>query len=259
MESVMIQKLFDLSGKVAMVIGGAGGLGKVQCEALAGAGAEVAVCDLAAEAGQKVSDAINTIGRRSAAFAVDICSKTNLQETVNRILNHFGRVDILCNTAGVNYRVPLLEYPEEEWDRVIDINLKGMFLATQAVVPQMIERGYGKVINMSSIMGRITYYGQAAYCSSKGGVDQLTRVMALEWAKKGVRVNAISPTYIETPLVKQVLKDEPERVEFIEQRTPMGRLGRAEELMGLTIFLASHASDLMTGQSLCIDGGWTAW
>ena len=108
-------------------------------------------------------------------------------------------------------------------------------------------------------MARITYYGQAAYCASKGGVDQLTRVMALEWAKKGIRVNAISPTYIETPLVKQVLKDEPERVEFIERRTPMGRLGRAEELMGLTIFLASHASDLMTGQSLCIDGGWTAW
>jgi NAD(P)-dependent dehydrogenase (short-subunit alcohol dehydrogenase family) len=242
-----------------MVIGGAGGLGKVQCEALAGAGADVAVCDIAAEAGQKVAEAIVATGRRSAAFAVDICSKPRLQETVGQILNHFGRVDILCNTAGVNYRVPLLEYPEEEWDRVIDINLKGMFLTTQAVVPQMIERGYGKVINMSSIMGRITYYGQAAYCSSKGGVDQLTRVMALEWAKKGVRVNAISPTYIETPLVKQVLKDEPERVEFIEQRTPMGRLGRAEELMGLTIFLASHASDLMTGQSLCIDGGWTAW
>lgn len=254
-----MQELFDLSGKAAMVVGGAGGLGEVQCRALAGAGADVAVCDLAAEAAQKTVDAINATGRRSAAFAMDICSKTQVQETVAGILNRFGRVDILCNTAGVNYRVPLLEYPEEQWDRVVDTNLKGMFLTTQAVVPQMIERGYGKVINMSSIMGRITYYGQAAYCASKGGVDQLTRVMALEWAKQGIRVNAISPTYIETPLVKQVLKDEPERVEFIERRTPMGRLGRAEELMGLTIFLASHASDLMTGQSLCIDGGWTAW
>ena len=255
----MIQKLFDLSGKVAMVIGGAGGLGKVQCKALAGAGADVAVCDLATEAGRKVAGGIEATGRRSAAFAVDICSKASVQETIAKALNYFGQVDILCNTAGVNYRVPLLEYPEAEWDRVIDINLKGMFLTTQAVVPQMIERGYGKVINMSSIMGRITYFGQAAYCSAKGGVDQLTRVMALEWAKQGVRVNAISPTYIETPLVKQILKDEPERVEFIERRTPIGRLGRAEELMGLTIFLASHASDLMTGQSLCIDGGWTAW
>lgn len=255
----MIQELFDLSGKVAMVTGAAGGLGEVQCKALAGAGADVIVCDLTTEAGLKVADAIEATGRRSAVFAMDIRSKTSLQQAVTKILNQFGRVDILCNTAGVNYRVPLLEYPEEEWDRVIDTNLKGMFLVTQAVVPQMIERGYGKVINMSSIMGRITYYGQAAYCSSKGGVDQLTRVMALEWAKQGVRVNAISPTFIETPLVKQVLKDEPERVEYIERRTPMGRLGRAEELMGLTIFLASHASDLMTGQSLCIDGGWTAW
>ncbi len=255
----MIQELFDLSGKVAMVVGAAGGLGQVQCRALAGAGADVAVCDLKAEAAQKIVDAIEPTGRRAAAFAVDICSKTDVQETVARVLDHFNRVDILCNTAGVNYRVPLLEYPEEEWDRVIDINLKGIFLVTQAVVPQMVQRGYGKVINMSSIMSRITYYGQAAYCSSKGGVDQLTRVMALEWAKQGVRVNAISPTYIETPLVKQVLRDEPERVEFIERRTPMGRLGRAEELMGLTIFLASHASDLMTGQSICIDGGWTAW
>jgi NAD(P)-dependent dehydrogenase (short-subunit alcohol dehydrogenase family) len=255
----MIQELFDLSGKVAMVTGAAGGLGEAQCKALAGAGADVAVCDLTAEAGRRVADAVETAGRRAAAFAMDIRSKTSAQETALKVLNHFGRVDILCNTAGVNFRVPLLEYPEEAWDRVIDTNLKGMFLVSQAVVPQMIQRGYGKVINMSSIMSRVTYYGQAAYCSSKGGVDQLTRVMALEWAKQGIRVNAISPTYIETPLVKQILRDEPERVEFIERRTPMGRLGKPEELMGLTIFLASHASDLMTGQSLCIDGGWTAW
>jgi len=255
----MIRKLFDLSGKVAMVTGAAGGLGEVQCKALAGAGADVAVCDVTPEAGKKVAAAIEHMGRRSAAFAMDIRSKTSVHQTLVDVLDHFGRVDILCNTAGVNYRVALLEYPEQEWDRVIDTNLKGMFLVCQAVVPQMIERGYGKVVNMSSIMGRVTYYGQAAYCSSKGGVDQLTRVMALEWAKHGIRVNAISPTYIETPLVKKVLEDEPERVDFIQRRTPMGRLGRAEELMGLTIFLASHASDLMTGQSICIDGGWTAW
>jgi len=256
---MMIEKLFGLSGKVAMVTGAAGGIGEVQCRALADAGADVAVCDMNAEAGQKVSDAIEAMGRRSGAFALDVRSKTGLQQAVSDILDHFGHIDILCNTAGVNYRVPLLEYPEAEWDRVIDINLKGIFLVSQAVVPQMIERGCGRVINMSSIMGRVTYYGQAAYCSSKGGVDQLTRVMALEWARHGVCVNAISPTYIETPLVKQVLENEPERVEFIKRRTPIGRLGKAEELMGLTIFLASDASDLITGQSICIDGGWTAW
>jgi NAD(P)-dependent dehydrogenase (short-subunit alcohol dehydrogenase family) len=255
----MIEALFDISGKVAMVTGGAGGLGRVQCRALAGAGADVAVCDLTTESATAVAESIQEIGRRSAAVAMDICSKASIRAAVEEILARFGRVDILCNTAGVNHRVPLLDYPEEEWDRVIDTNLKGMFLVAQAVVPQMIERGYGKVVNMSSIMGRIVYYNQAAYCASKGGVDQLTRVMALEWAPYGIRVNAISPTYIETPLVKKVLEKEPERVAFIKRRTMLGRLGRAEELMGLVVFLASPASDLMTGQSICIDGGWTAW
>jgi len=255
----MIQELFDLTGKVAMVTGAAGGVGQAQCKALAGAGADVAVCDFTAEVGQPVADMVKAMSRRSAAFAMDIRSKASVRQGAAAILDHFGRVDILCNTAGVNHRVPLLEYAEEEWDRVIDTNLKGIFLVTQAIAPQMIERGYGKVINMSSIMSRITYYGQAAYCPSKGGVDQLTRVMALEWAKHGVCVNAIAPTFINTPLVEKVLADEPERLEYIKRRTPMGRLGQAEELMGLTIYLASHSSDLMTGQSICIDGGWTAW
>ena len=255
----MIDTLFSLRGKTAMVVGGAGGIGEFQCRALVGAGANVAVCDVSPDSAREVSESLKETGVRSDAFSIDICSKSDVVETVGKVLDRFGRIDILCNTAGVNHRVPLLEYPEEQWDRVIDTNLKGIFLTTQAVVPQMIERGYGKVINMSSIMSRITYYNQAAYCASKGGVDQLTKVMALEWAKKGIRVNAISPTYINTPLVEKVLKDEPERVEFIRNRTPMGRLGKAEELMGITIFLASPASDLMTGQSLCIDGGWTAW
>jgi NAD(P)-dependent dehydrogenase (short-subunit alcohol dehydrogenase family) len=255
----MIQKLFSLEGKKAMVVGGAGGLGRVQARALAGAGAQVAVCDLEAAACREVVRELEAQGGQGAAFGMDIRSKESVTRTAAQAMAEVGPIDILCNTAGVNYRVPLLEYPEEEWDRVLEINLKGIFLVSQAMVPRMIERGYGKVINMSSIMGRVTYFNQAAYCSSKGGVDQLTRVMALEWAKDGVRVNAISPTYIETPLVKKVLEEEPERVEYIQRRTPMGRLGRAEELMGLTIFLASPASDLMTGQSLCIDGGWTAW
>jgi len=255
----MIQELFGLSGKKALVVGGAGGLGRVQARALAGAGAQVAVCDLDRAACQEVVKEVEALGGRGAAYGMDIRSKQSVTKAAALVLGEQGRIDILCNTAGVNHRVPLLEYPEEEWDRVLETNLKGIFLVSQAVVPQMIDRGYGKVINMSSIMGRVTYFNQAAYCSSKGGVDQLTRVMALEWAKDGVRVNAISPTYIETPLVRKVLEDEPERVEFINRRTPMGRLGRAEELMGLTIFLASPASDLMTGQSICIDGGWTAW
>jgi NAD(P)-dependent dehydrogenase (short-subunit alcohol dehydrogenase family) len=152
--------------------------------------------------------------------------------------------------------VPVIEYPEEEWDRVIDTNLKGYYLVAKAVAPQMIERGYGKVINMSSILCRIGLPNQIAYASAKGGVDQMTMVMAIEWAKLGVRVNAIAPTYFETEMVKQI-KEDKERFDFISKRTPMGRWGKLEEMEGIVIFLASPASDFITGQSIAIDGGWT--
>jgi len=162
------------------------------------------------------------------------------------------------NNAGTNYRVPVLEYPEEAWDLIINTNLKGYFLVAQAVVPQMIDRGYGKVINMSSILGMVALPNQLAYASSKGGVDQMTKVMALEWAKLGVRVNAIGPTYFETELVAQ-LRNDPERFNFINERTPMGRWGYPPELEGIVIFLAAPASDFITGQTIYIDGGWTIW
>jgi len=162
------------------------------------------------------------------------------------------------NNAGTNYRVPVLEYPEEMWDLIINTNLKGYFLVAQAVVPQMIERGYGKVINISSIFGKTPLPHQLAYAASKGGVNQITKVMALEWAKLGVRVNAIAPTYFETDMVKQIRND-PERFNFINERTPMGRWGYLHELEGTVIFLAAPASDFITGQTIYVDGGWTVW
>jgi gluconate 5-dehydrogenase len=197
-------------------------------------------------------------GRTAEGFFIDVTSKQSVAEAVDRILERFGRIDILVNNAGVNYRVPVLEYPEDEWDRVLNTNLKGYFLVTQAVVPQMIENGYGKVINMSSILGTVGLPHQVAYASSKGGVDQMTKVMALEWAKQGVRVNAVGPTYFETELVTQI-RDDPQRFNFINERTPMGRWGYLPELEGIIIFLASPASDFITGQTIYIDGGWTAW
>jgi NAD(P)-dependent dehydrogenase (short-subunit alcohol dehydrogenase family) len=153
--------------------------------------------------------------------------------------------------------VPVLDFPEEAWDLVLTTNLKGYFLVAQAVVPQMLERGYGKVINMSSILGKIGLPHQVAYASAKGGVDQMTKIMAIEWAKQGVRVNAVGPTYFETEMVKQIRND-PERFNFINERTPMGRWGYPPELEGIVIFLASPASDFITGQTIYIDGGWTA-
>jgi NAD(P)-dependent dehydrogenase (short-subunit alcohol dehydrogenase family) len=254
----MAHELFDLSGKVAMITGGSRGLGETCALALAKVGADVAVCGRRVPDLERVCAAIKALGRRSGAFVFDVTLKASVQEGANRILQQFGKVDILVNNAGMNYRVPVLEYPEEMWDQVMDTNLKGYFLVAQAVVPQMIERGYGKVINMSSIFGLTPLSNQLAYASSKGGVNQLTKVMALEWAKKGIRVNAIAPTYFETEMVAPIRND-PERFNFINERTPMGRWGYLPELEGIVIFLAAPASDFITGQVIHIDGGWTIW
>ncbi len=241
-----------------MVTGSTKGLGKVAAVALAKAGADVAVCGRNRESLKKVSESIKKLGRDAAGFFLDVTSKQSVQKGVDQILKHFGKVDILVNNAGVNYRVPVLEFPEEQWDLIIDTNLKGYFLVARALAPQMIERGYGKIINMSSIFGLTPLPDQLAYSASKGGVNQLTRVMALEWAKNGVRVNAVAPTYFETELVTQIRND-PKRFNFINERTPMGRWGQPEEIEGIIIFLAAPASDFITGQIIYIDGGWTVW
>jgi len=250
--------LFDLTGKVALVTGSTRGLGEAAAKALAKAGADVAVCGRNPADLKRVPTEIQAMGRKSAGFELDVLSKGKVKKGVEQALSYFGRIDILVNNAGMNYRVPVLEYPEEKWDLIINTNLKGYFLVAQAVVPQMIERGYGKVINMSSIFGKTPLPDQLAYASSKGGVIQMTKVMAFEWAKHGVRVNAIGPTYFETEMVKQIRND-PARFSFINERTPMGRWGHLTELEGTMIFLASKASDSITGQTIYVDGGWTIW
>ncbi|MGD8294203.1 MAG: glucose 1-dehydrogenase [Desulfobacterales bacterium] len=251
-------KQFDLANKVAMITGGNRGLGEVSAMALAKAGADLAVCGRNKPDLERVSSAIQALGRKAQGFTIDVTDKAKVVEAVTQVIGHFGRIDILVNNAGVNHRVPVLDFPEEEWDRVISTNLKGYFLTAQAVAPQMIDNGYGKIINMSSILGTIGLPNQVAYASSKGGVDQMTKVMALEWAKLGVRVNAVGPTYFETELVSQIRED-PERFNFINERTPMGRWGHLSELEGVIIFLASPASDFITGQTIYVDGGWTIW
>ena len=168
--------LFDLTGKVALVTGSTKGLGETAAKALAKAGADVAVCGRNPADLKRVSAEIQATGRNSAGFELDVLSKEKVTKGIEKVLSHFGRIDILVNNAGTNYRVPVLEYPEEMWDLIINTNLKGYFLVAQAVVPQMIERGYGKVINMSSIFGKVGLATQLAYASSKGGVEQMTKV-----------------------------------------------------------------------------------
>jgi NAD(P)-dependent dehydrogenase (short-subunit alcohol dehydrogenase family) len=251
-------EMFELRGKSALVTGSTRGLGEVAAKALAKAGANVAVCGRKEADLNRVTGEIKALGREAEGFHLDVTSMASVHEAVGEILKYFGKIDILVNNAGVNHRVEVLDYPEDKWDLVIDTNLKGYVLVAQAVVPQMIERGYGKVINMSSIFGGVALPTQLAYAASKGGVNQITKVMALEWAKKGVRVNAIAPTYFETELVTQIRNDQ-QRFNFINERTPMGRWGQPEELEGTVIFLATPASDFITGQTIYIDGGWTAW
>jgi NAD(P)-dependent dehydrogenase (short-subunit alcohol dehydrogenase family) len=240
-----------------MVTGSTRGLGEVAALALAKAGADVAVCGRNQDDLKRVPAAVKKLGCKAAGFHLEVTSADSVQQGVDDILDQFDRVDILVNNAGVNHRVPVLEYDEDAWDMVINTNLKGYFLVAKAVVPQMIENGHGKVINISSILGTIALPNQLAYASAKGGVDQMTKVMAVEWARYGVRVNAIGPTYFETEMVSQIRND-PERFKFINERTPMGRWGYLDELEGIVIFLAAPASDFITGQTIYIDGGWTA-
>ena len=250
-------KMFDLTGKVAMVTGSTRGLGEVAAMALAKAGADVAICGRNEADLKRVSSAVRNLGRKSEGFFLEVTEREKVNQGVERILSHFGRVDILVNNAGTNIRKPVLEYPEDAWDKIIAINLKGYYLVAQAVVPQMIARGGGKVIHISSIASKVAIPNTIAYSAAKGGVNAMTRVMALEWSKSGVTVNAIAPTYFETDMVKAVLTN-PAYLKYVTDRTPMGRPGRLEELEGTVIFFAAPASDFITGQILYIDGGWTA-
>lgn len=254
----MTVDLFDLKGKTALVTGASKGLGKALAKALAKAGADLALCARNLEDLNQAKAEMDKLGGRVRVFPMDVLNKSTIQKAVDSAVQEFGGIDILINNAGINIRKPVLELKEEEWDQVLNTNLKGYFLVAQAVVPDMIRRKKGKVINMASILGLVGLENQSPYASSKGGVIQLTKIMALEWAKYNINVNAIGPTYFETPLVA-TLRNDPERFRFINERTPMGRWGQPEELEGTVIFLASAASDFITGQTIFVDGGWTIW
>ncbi len=254
----MASDLFDLRGRTALVTGASKGLGRAMAVGLARAGADVALCARNLSDLEASRAAVEALGVRAGVFPMDVLRRASVQEAVAAVVQAFGRIDILVNNAGVNVRKTTLDLSEEEWDLVVDTNLKGYFLVSQAVAPHMIRQGHGKIINMASIFGTVGMNNQLAYASSKGGIVMMTKVMAIEWARQGINVNAIGPTYFETPLVA-TLRNDPERFRFINERTPMGRWGQPEELEGTLVYLASRASDFVTGQTLYVDGGWTIW
>ncbi|KKM10078.1 2-deoxy-D-gluconate 3-dehydrogenase [Clostridiales bacterium PH28_bin88] len=245
----------DLAGKVAIVTGGSKGIGYGIARALAEAGVHVVVVSRNLAEGEQVAQELAGFGIRAVARRADVTNKGEVEDMVASVVEDFGRIDILINNAGMNIRKALLDLAEEEWDRVINTNLKGIFLVGQAVGRVMVKQKKGKIINIASVAGVKGRPFLGAYCSSKGAVIQLTRVMALEWVKDNVQVNAIGPSYIETPMTAdwiKVKKDE------ILQRIPMGRLGTMQDLAGAVIYLASEASDFVTGQAIFVDGGSTA-
>ena len=250
---------FRLDGRRALVTGGARGLGRVMAEALAEAGADVSIASRTRDACQAAADEIaRATGRRTAAFAVDLAgSGPDVARFAAEVEGSFGPVDILVNNAGENVRGASDELAEADWDAVIATNLKGPFLLARALGPRMCERGWGRVINLGSILSVVALPGRAPYCASKAGVLNLTRVLALEWASRGVTVNAICPGPFATDMNRQLLSDPVKYKAFIE-KIPMGRWGELQDIAGAAVFLASDASSFVTGSALFVDGGWTA-
>ena len=251
--------LFRLDGRTALVTGGGQGIGRGYVHALAEAGASVAVVDINSATAHQVSDEIIKLGKESIPIVADVLSTDDVKRMVSTVIDEWGKIDIAVNNAGRVIWSKAEEVSEEDWDKVINLNLKGVFLCAQAEAKAMIPNKYGKIINTASMSASIVNrpQSQASYNASKAGVVHLTKSLAAEWAQHGIRVNCISPGYIITPLstAPEVSKLKPLWTEL----TPLGRLGQVEDLKGAIVFLASDASDFMTGHDMIIDGGYTIW
>jgi NAD(P)-dependent dehydrogenase (short-subunit alcohol dehydrogenase family) len=246
--------LFRLDGQTAVVTGGAGGLGAAMARGLAEAGAAVAVADLDAGQAKVVADGIAKNGGRARAVAVDVADRSSVERMADEAETGLGPIDVLVNCAGITHRSPAAEFPEAAWHRVLAVNLTGVFWGCQVVGQRMLTRGRGSIVNIASIAGQIGLTGTAAYAASKGGVVMLTRALAVEWAARGVRVNAIAPSWFESN-IGDLIHREPDYAERAMRRVPMGRMGTPDELIGAALYLASAASTMVTGHVLAVDGG----
>lgn len=249
---------FRLDDRVALVTGGSKGLGEAMVMALAGAGADVVVTSRHLDECETAAERIRSAtGRRALALQVDVADRQQVDDMVARALTEFQKIDILVNNAGINIRRPVVELSDEDWHAVINTNLHGVLYCTRAVGKGMVDRRYGRVINIASTLGSVAIAHRAAYASSKGAVIQLTKVLALEWAPYTITVNAICPGPFLTEINRPIL-DNPEMSQWFVSKVPLGRFAEPDELGGAAIFLASDASSFVTGTTLYVDGGWTA-
>jgi NAD(P)-dependent dehydrogenase (short-subunit alcohol dehydrogenase family) len=250
---------FSLPGKVVIITGGRRGIGKAIALAMAEAGADIAICDRVIEDGElnAVAEEVKRLGRRSLAVQADITHKADVDALVQRVMDEFGAVDILVNNAAMNIRALLLELSEDGWDRVIDTDLKGYYLCSQAVGKRMVDQKRGNIINIASIAAIKAAPEMGAYCIAKAGVVMLTRVLAVELAKYNIRVNAIAPYMVKTKF-SQPLWSDPGTLKELESEIPLGRLAETSDIIGAVLFLASDASSYITGHTIIVDGGLSA-
>lgn len=247
----------EFQDKVVVVTGGSDGIGKTTARRFGEQGARVIIVSRREEKGRGYADELTGAGMQADYIHADVGRVADIEQMIGTVIERYGQIDVLVNSAGVNRRKPALEYTEEDWDYLVDINLKGSFFCCIEAGKHMVPRGRGAIVNISSLQGHIVLPERSIYAATKGGVLQLTKGLANEWAASGVRVNSISPAFVSTPQVAEVLGN-PDWRHLIESRTPMGRAGTPDEIADLIAFLASDHAGYITGADVVIDGGWTA-
>lgn len=247
----------ELTGKQALVVGASGAIGRSLSMSLARAGAEVTILGRNTQKLEKIRQEILALGGHAYCVCADLTDKEQIEHAVGQTIERSARIDVLVNAAGVQARKPALDLTEEDWDRVLTVNLKSVFHCCQAAARSMAQQSAGAIINVSSLTAVIGLPQLAAYCASKGGVAQLTKALAVEWAPLGIRVNAVAPGRIRTPMTESLFQDDDVRESFL-RLIPMHRPGLPEDLGGVVVFLASDAAQYVTGQTIYVDGGWLA-
>jgi gluconate 5-dehydrogenase len=255
---VSYENIFRLDGKVALLPGGAGGIGAAMARAMVEYGADVVIAGRSLEKAQATVDSLMGVGKPAMAASVDVVDPESVDHLVRQVMDRYGRIDILVNLPGKNFEAPAQDFPLDKWKDVMELNVTGTFVPCQAVGRVMINQKSGSIINISSVRGQLAIRrGYSAYTPAKAAVNNLTRQLATEWAPYNVRVNAIAPTFIETPLVAHMLADQAFR-KSLTDRIPLGRIGVPADVVGATLFFASAASSFVTGHILLVDGGVTA-